>query len=178
MIFRQYEQVIKGTKTQTRRVLKEDDEPFYFETISGVPNSLGGASVEPTDGVSAIVDHARRRTRYAVGKTYPVIPKMYQPAILYCPDIDIIAAGDEHYEYAKAGTWNWQGQGYLKARIRITALRVERLHTITEADAMTEGVASVSEYRELWESINGKSKLYRWDANPEVVVLTFEMVQA
>lgn len=63
-------------------------------------------------------------------------------------------------------------------RIRILDIRQERLHAITEADARAEGVGSISEYRELWESINGKSKHYRWDANPYVNVITFQFEKA
>lgn len=61
-------------------------------------------------------------------------------------------------------------------RVRITAILQERLHDITEADAIAEGVASVAEYRDLWESINGKTKGARWADNPLVWVLSFEYV--
>lgn len=61
-------------------------------------------------------------------------------------------------------------------RIRILQIRRERLQDITEADALAEGVGSVEEYKALWESINGKTKWARWDANPAVWVLTFEVV--
>jgi hypothetical protein len=56
------------------------------------------------------------------------------------------------------------------ARIRLTAIRQEHLHNITEADARAEGVASVAEYRALWESINVAGS---WEADPRVWVLSF-----
>jgi len=37
-----------------------------------------------------------------------------------------------------------------KLRIRIVAIRAERLHEITESDAIAEGVSSVAKYRQLW----------------------------
>lgn len=65
--------------------------------------------------------------------------------------------------------------------LRITKVRVERLHEISEADAMAEGLAEVYRphpvlfFRELWEGINGPSG-FGWAANPWVWVLEFEQV--
>lgn len=77
----------------------------------------------------------------------------------------------------------------------IKSLRVERLHDITEEDAIREGVEKVADYgstgyklytdpekaysdidalwsfRSLWESINGKES---WDANPWVWRIEFK----
>lgn len=78
--------------------------------------------------------------------------------------------------------------------LEVTAVRVERLHDISEADAIAEGCSAVShltpdspmapaewnghtaraDYAELWESINGPGA---WDANPFVWVLEFSRVQ-
>ncbi len=82
--------------------------------------------------------------------------------------------------------------------LEITALRVERLHEITEEDAIAEGVNRIAHgrdgdyysafrdephhdnwidpvdaYKELWESINGKGS---WAANPPVRVVSFRRV--
>lgn len=78
----------------------------------------------------------------------------------------------------------------------ITAVRVERLQDISEADALAEGIAQVVRdklpvqqcgeydgidvdpvdlYRDIWESINGPGS---WDANPPVIVIEFAGVQS
>lgn len=62
--------------------------------------------------------------------------------------------------------------------LEVTAVRIERLHDIAEADAQAEGVdrirASVPTYRDayryLWEEIHG---LGAWEANPWVWVVKF-----
>jgi hypothetical protein len=69
--------------------------------------------------------------------------------------------------------------------LRVTEIRVERLHAITEADAEAEGAPAVlvppdggsaphvEGFRELWDSINGAGA---WEANPYVWVISFERV--
>ena len=54
--------------------------------------------------------------------------------------------------------------------LEITAVRVERLQDISEADARAEGVTAVCAYRKLWEKIHGPGS---WDANPYVWVVEF-----
>ena len=79
--------------------------------------------------------------------------------------------------------------------LEVTAVRVERLQDISEADALAEGVSpkwepgcsgrlmealggfsfrpAASAYAELWEQINGPGS---WDANPWVWVIEFKRV--
>lgn len=72
--------------------------------------------------------------------------------------------------------------------LRITEVRVQRLHDISEDDALAEGVDAISQadvprnaawsqrqdFSRLWESINGPGS---WDANPWVWALTFEVIK-
>ena len=61
--------------------------------------------------------------------------------------------------------------------IRITEIRLEYVYQITEDDAIAEGVNSVEEYRQLWDSIYEGQPEKQWGANPEVWVVTFEAVK-
>jgi hypothetical protein len=73
--------------------------------------------------------------------------------------------------------------------LEITAIRVERLHSISETDALAEGCSGdcpvgyipahqagpcAYEYAQLWESINGPGS---WAANPFVWVLSFKRLK-
>jgi len=81
-------------------------------------------------------------------------------------------------------------RAHSRITLEIKSVRVERLHDISEADAIAEGIDwsptmggyncagewrnhSVPIYRQLWESINGAGA---WDANPWVWVIEFERV--
>lgn len=79
--------------------------------------------------------------------------------------------------------------------LKVTDVRCERLHEITEQDAMDEGIkyrfsilfnenryedyldpesqwrSSISSFKSLWAKINGQAS---WDANPYVWVISFE----
>ena len=82
-----------------------------------------------------------------------------------------------------------------RLELEITDVRVERLHDISDADAIAEGIKPwkgeegqfcnylghgyislppKSSFESLWHSINGKE---RWDANPWVWVVSFKPVQ-
>lgn len=73
--------------------------------------------------------------------------------------------------------------------LEVTGVRVERLHDISEADAIAEGLSRTASgswlpgpcdhpewaYHQLWDQINGPGS---WDANPWVWVVEFKRVEA
>lgn len=146
MIFRQIPQILRGQKTQTRRVVKWANEMAVL--WDGPDNEYA-----PPDYCDEVVmvqwgkDGYRKadRSKWAIGRTYAIVPKRGSPAISFY-------------------------------RIRLLGIRRERLQSISEADAKAEGVESVEAYKTLWESINGKTVGARWADNPLVWVLRFELV--
>lgn len=168
MIFKQVDEILSGQKTQTRRVVKPGEGMYE-------------ASLALT---------AAGNVKWAVGKTYAVVPKRGLPGVWWRPVDGGVELLHEHPEWpafreglnTSRATWrlaleNLKARGFQPLRIRILAIRQERLQAITEADAKAEGVGNVEEYRALWESINGRTPGARWDANPTVFVLEFELVR-
>ena len=163
MIFKQVEEILSGKKTQTRRIAKPGEGYFTWRNEGDPSNSL----VTNTSGT----------VKWEVGRTYAIVPGRGKPAVWW-HDV----GGLRYYEEPV-----YSGEYDLKAyymqnhwqplRICITAIRQEPLQSITEADARAEGVNNIEEYRALWERINGKTKGARWEDNPTVWMITFELVR-
>jgi len=72
-----------------------------------------------------------------------------------------------------------------RIELEITQLRIERLNSISESDAIAEGCqawiengqvvdTAVSDYAHLWNEIN-LERGYSWQSNPLVWVVTFRV---
>lgn len=167
MIFQQIDKIVAGQKTQTRRVCNPG-EGMYKDTLA----------LRESGAV-----------KWAVGKTYAVVPKRGKPSVWWkrVGTVALTHNGMHEYHYPSnpdaaaialpVTRAELEKRGFRPLRIRITAIRQERLQDITEADAKAEGVGSVEEYRALWESINGKTPGARWADDPLCWVLTFEVAQ-
>jgi len=177
MIFRQWKQVLDGTKTQTRRLRGDRD---VFDTMM---------CVEP------FRDTVFRKgvVKWRVGNTYAVQPGRGRPAIWIRPDGSATDTPlDEYVRKLESGTRRLWGpkvkvwlreHGYIEARIRITKIRRERLKDISlhfddiqaegvKKDILDVGYTWLMRWVKLWDSIYRKP--YRWDDNPDVWVLEFE----
>lgn len=169
MIFKQIDAILNGTKTQTRRVRKDNEGATWRQVDGGFTRvySVGKRSIN----------------KWQVDHKYAIVPKRGTVGIWISPDgkwrQPVTYTYDMEWDDSKrhdARDW-LQEMGWRPAKIRLTAIRCEHLRDITEEDAQAEGVTSVVAYRDLWESINGKTKGARWHDNPEVWVLEFELVK-
>lgn len=141
-----WQQILNGQKTQTRRLIIDS------QWLTG-PSPDGWAIVMQT------ADNSRmEREVWQVGKTYAVQPGRGKAAV---------------------------------GRIRITAIQPERLQDITEADARAEGclptpsnqaIGGMLPYKsarywfaDLWNEVHPKAP-DNWESNPDVWVITFELV--
>lgn len=181
--------IIAGRKTVTRR------------SISTQPDNEGYFEMKLKDGVLEIDynqgdENPRVKCPYGskgdvlwVRETWAKVP-----ASAYCQSNGVLQMPlDDPSMVAvfKAG-WNrssplWKPSIHMPkitARIwlQITNIKVERLHGITEADAIAEGVepfgfriknSAIRLFQQLWQSINGEES---WNTNPWVWVISFKVL--
>ena len=186
MYFKQIQEIIDGTKTQTRRIVKPG-ERFLFDD----------------DDHEHIVLDPNNRLKWQVGRDYAVSPGRGLPGVLWQP-------GYNTYYMRHEGIWipsMWKGdiyvpdytryelerKGWEPLRIVITAIRREALQDISPEDVRAEGIwcdvdhdpldigfsrdlHNQDVYRQLWNDINTR-KGTRWEDNPDVWVIEFEVVR-
>ena len=210
--------LLAGTKTQTRRVVKL----LGAEVIEERPDGLDGAvfsqpwpwspqydgwvpcpygrtgdrlwvretwaALQPTDDAATASEH---RDRVVERPEDGERVALWYRADGEMPLVEQLWADDEEDGI------RWRPSIYMprwasRITLEVTAVRVERLQAITDADAKAEGVErNVDDgveyfgplnhghidprvaYRSLWESINGAGS---WAANPWVWVVEFKLV--
>lgn len=184
--------ILDGRKTQTRRVAKEfAGRPGLDAILKRFPNQQGCPCGQPGD-------------RLWVRETFQRFSD--DGEMLYKAD----PAGSEAMSELKRDECleaRWRPAIHMprwasRILLEITGVRVERLQDISEADALAEGIESLTgdktiyhwdfpkprppyavsgyksardAYKELWVEINGRESL---DANPLVWVIEFKRVEA
>lgn len=155
MYFKQVNEIVERRKTCTQRGVKPGQSAWYF-----------------ADGAIRSIHTESHRIIYEVGKTYAVSPGRGKRTALVKPtEAGVeICTPERPSVYAAA-----LAMGYCPLRIRL--LKIERVHVqeMDEAVAVAEGVADVAAYIVLWQSINSKTKGFRWQDNPMVWRLWFEV---
>ena len=170
--------IISGNKTQTRRIAKAfNGFQDMDKLLARFPNQEGCPYGEPREllwvretwAVSNMYD---KLAPSAICKDLPKGPGHAPTKVLY-PSTDRITEGIKLRPSIFMPRWA------SRILLEITAVRVERLNAISDADALAVGCSSdsmlsgdclASVYARLWESINGHGS---WDANPWVWVIEF-----
>lgn len=144
MIFKQVQQVLDGTKTQTRRPVKEGQEANRWDIETDVINEVIRPSVRSFD---------TWRSVWVVGHTYAVQPGRGKKAV---GRIRITKIRRERLQDIKANIKDTRAEmGYL-----------------VPTRAFIWGRRTWFHLRDLWNGIYKKP--YRWEDNPEVWALDFE----
>lgn len=193
--------ILDGSKTQTRRVVKHADQ--CDGDIEPHPEYLGEWYQWNQGEISAIFEcpYGQVGDEFWVRETCEIFgfwvaksPKGHRFAIHH----DKKVRYSDHDDYCLVDTHKglYGGKSALDAfqirpsihtprwtsriQLRITNVRVERLHDISEKDAWAEGCeghddqSGWSQFQELWENINGPKN---WAENPWVWVIEFERVK-
>lgn len=208
--------LLDGRKTQTRRVVKPQPSAGHsfagFTTHSTHTPDEGKAVWGAGDTRAQLRAAHRVRCPYGRPSDRLWVKETWRPRASFGPwDLDITYAADGEQRTIRDGEFGERDWTMPKAAatgnvsplfmprwasritLEITDVRVQRLHDISDADAIAEGVDleryvpvrdaggmhtcgeaeptdPVQEYRDLWESINGAGA---WDANPWVWAITF-----
>jgi hypothetical protein len=167
--------IIDGRKTQTRRIVKNQDwyrlKGEYGEKLRSVDTCLYGKPgdrlwVRESFSSWHMGCHWYDCTRE--GRSKPSCSNLFYRATHHFPDDDQRWVPSIHMP-------RWAS----RITLEITGVRVERLRDISEADAVAEGCqcagvpASLTNrgaFAKLWESINGPDS---WQDNPWVWVVSF-----
>ena len=151
--------LLDGRKTQTRRTIKP--QPRTWRCPYGKPGDL----LWVRETIVAHEEHGANEGSNA-GGFWPY----------YAADCTPVIGATRHC--VKTIPSIFMPREYSRLTLEIVDIRVQRLQEIQEAEAIAEGVTirvrengALSEFRSLWESINGKGS---WAANSWVWALTFQ----
>lgn len=196
--------LLAGTKTQTRRVLREQPQDFIKEvgwTTFTPPGKVSARGTHPELGYAAEwylkgCPYGNAGDRLWVRETWG----LHRHHDYTCWNRDSVAGrtADDlllswQVAYAADATSvydHWRPSIHMprwvsRITLDVTGVRAERLNDISEADARAEGVEIPHDadalcdcgrraYRDLWDRINGQGS---WLKNPWVWVVTFKRLE-
>lgn len=175
--------ILEGRKTVTRRVVKPQpdflgsmvDPNTPFKTLdAGLHARITCPYGEPGDRLWVREAWGLQVRSYGGGAGEFIVYRATNPDAIYC-------RSSEGREYPV----KWKPSIHMRRHssrilLEITAVRVERLHDLSDPGALAEGVSHsemhsgdslVDVFARLWKSIGGD-----WDANPWVWVIEFKRV--
>lgn len=177
--------IIAGQKTHTRRIAKPANEidtqwcPHFFDGKWHVYDEDGNCIKKVNCPYGQIGDQLWVRETY-----FPATNQQGSEIFVYKADQD-----DEWIaDFAEEGNGGWKPSIFMPRKaariiLEITNIRVERIQSITEQDAIAEGIAFSSigggmdarqNYCGLWGQINGDKS---WIENPWVWVIEFKRIE-
>jgi hypothetical protein len=170
--------ILDGSKTQTRRVVKQQPKHAPFQTEDSIHEL--GAEWFTSHGWVGKCPYGQPGDQLWVRETWS---KCFQragssdPAYLYKADLK------DGWQYLMGPKWKPSIHMFRVAsriQLEIVSVRVERLNDCSEADAGAEGAytdpacPAYDSYATLWDSINGAGS---WKANPWVWVVEFKVIK-
>ena len=185
--------ILEGRKTQTRRVIRNpgrlDGLMLAGEEPDWCPYGGKGDRLWVRETWQ---EFDRRETMLSVGYGFHPTGDVMEAGVGYRADIDecgqVPVAGVRR---TPKGPWRpsiFMPRWASRITLEVEAVRVERLHDISEGDAKAEGVACAASdavchmgsryrhgFRHGWDTINGKRG--SWESNPRVWVVTFKRVE-
>ena len=163
-------------KFQTRRVF--DPQPYPLEGRPGYWNASGcvGGRIVISDNEllrlhrrPLVGDRLWTREAWRVAAAFNNVKPRDLPH-----GIAIQFNGMSDYEPGRLRAAMHLPRWASRVTLTVSAVRVERLQDISEADARAEGIERDGNYRSLWESLHGPGS---WAKNPFVSVICWDAVE-
>lgn len=181
--------ILDGRKTQTRRILANQPTTHYdgftFEAGKHYPHIVrGGMTLLSSEGFGCPFGQVGDRL-WVREKTLMFSQRDGRACVRYLAD-NTRSTVDFPSRLKPVAIGRCLPNGCYREASRITLeitdVRVERLRSMSQQDARSEGVIAASgpmeaglAFRQLWESIYGAES---WQANPWVWVIEFKRVEA
>lgn len=186
--------ILDGRKTQTRRVVKPQPSPELLADYAWIRATRGSARTDAQMLSDCLpCPYGQPGDRLWVRETWAY--SIHALAAERDEDGPFVYAATNHGTQGRLCD-RWRPSIHMpraasRITLEITAVRVERLQDISEADAIAEGIVAakgggyhladtthygataVDAYASLFEHINGPGS---WDANPYVWVIEFKRV--
>lgn len=165
--------IIAGQKTQTRRIIKNQD---FFGCFTGdCPHE------KQIECDAAIKEWAECNCPYGGTGNKIWVKETYAApwGIDYKfpnGESGILYRADNPKKFPDDGTWKpsiFCTRKASRITLEIVSVRVEKLDDISDCDVLSEGVESREQYIKLWNKINGNNA---WLKNPWIWVLGFRQV--
>lgn len=178
--------ILQGHKTQTRRVVKQKQNPHDF--LGGINDSRNDPYNYGFENPEVLGDFItlpeQRCPRGRKGDHLWIRENFWQDKetgeiLGYC--------ADDEGKYANNKTVKKTPSIHMprlasRITLEIMGIRVERLQDISEEDSLAEGLhgridnieSPLEQFKDLWSSINGERL---WDENPFVWVIEFKVLE-
>lgn len=166
--------ILEGRKTQTRRVVKpQPTGALAARGRTACPCGQPGDRLWVRETHAVYQAHGQHREDGERWGPWGGLPTTVSP------DRTQVVYYREGFDRCDPGRWRpsihmprWAS----RITLEVTGVRAERLHDITEADAVAEGASTagpfaVYHFMDLWTSINGAES---WNGNPWVWVIEFK----
>jgi len=160
MIFKQWEQVLDRSKTQTRRVKRHYHKHFVSHHRFADFSTDWDWVIYCVKTQYLVAGETRERELWAVGKTYAVqIP---------------------------GGRASRARGGKAVGRIKTNSIKIEKVQDISDDDLIKEGFFVVENGHKVpdragfivnWNNMYANDPIANWGANPEVFVIDFELIR-
>lgn len=169
--------ILDGRKTVTRRIIKPQHKSEVVFHLGNWQETQMCAN-----GLRMLIPPCRPGDVFYVRETWgrtADLPGISEEATVYAADFtdkELVHLKDKHFRWRPS---IHMPKELARLFLKVTAVRAERLKSMSLEDGYAEGMRIPTKFPELWDSTVPKVDLdtYGWKANPWVWVIQFEVCE-